>query len=126
VAALRTLAAAAGDAERASLLMQAGDLGGSLDAMLAALGDAAQPPAERARLQRAMLPVLHEVAVSMAVVQQRDMALQLLDRCRAVLDQGLLARWHLTRAEVFRTLRDLQAAEAELDTIRRLDERGGR
>lgn len=124
---LRAAAAAAGDpASAARLLMQAGDLGGAADAFIAALQTDQIGAAERVEVQRQLLPLVSEVAVSMAVVQQREMALALLERCRGVLSPAMLPRWHLTRAEVFRTLRDLPAAQAELDAIRDIEDGVGK
>ncbi len=123
VRALRAAAAEAGDpGQGARLLMQAGDLGGAVDAFVAAMQTDQLGPEARREVERQLLPVAHEVAVSMAVVQQRDMALALLDRCRAVLSPGMLPRWHLARLDVFRTLRDTAAANAELDAIRDIED----
>jgi hypothetical protein len=95
---------------------------GAADAFVAALQTDQIGPAERLEVERQLVPLVSEVAVSMAVVQQREMALALLDRCRGVLSPAMLPRWHLTRAEVFRTLRDMSAAQAELDAIRDIED----
>jgi hypothetical protein len=62
---------------------------------------------------------VHEVALAMAVVQQRDPALQLLERCRAWLtDKSDIEIWHLARYEVLQALNEHAEALDELEALR--------
>jgi hypothetical protein len=124
---LRAMAAQAPTpAQRARLLEHAGDLPGAIAALAQALEDTAGAEA-RAELVRELLPLVHEVALAMAVVQQRDPALQLLEVCRRWLQSAdEMQRWHLARVEVLRALADETAAMRELELLRDLATGGPR
>ncbi len=112
--------------ERARLLQHAGDLVGAIDALTQAIETTADP-ALRERSVHELLPLLHEVSLAMAVVQQRDAALQLLDRCRKCLTVTLdIQAWHLIKVEVLRALQDNAGAQLELDALRGLAGEAGK
>jgi outer membrane protein assembly factor BamB/tetratricopeptide (TPR) repeat protein len=121
VRALRARAAAAADPfERARLLQHAGDLPAAIETLLTGIA-ASTDSAQQQRGVRELLPLVHEVALATTTVQQREPALLLLDRLRAVLTaREDVEAWHLTRIEVFRALHDESAAAAELNTLRAL------
>lgn len=124
--ALRERAAAAAPAERARLLQHAGDLPGAIEALAEAL-QGTSDDAERERLAGAMLSLVHEVSLAMAVVQQGEPALQLLERCRQWLTRAEdVQAWHLARIEVLRALGDHGAVQAELRALRTLATAGPR
>lgn len=105
--------------ERVRLRMHAGDLAGAVEDAGAALEQPGLAAADKVALLAQIWPVVHEVAVSHAAVQQRDAALQLLDRARRWLDRGNdIEQWHLARIEVLRALGDATAAQTELETLR--------
>lgn len=120
VSALRGLAERADDAfERARLLQHAGDLAGAIEALGRALDRSDLPADERTKMVRAVLPLVQEVALAMAVVQQREPALDLLQRSRGWLSSRPdIEAWHLTRYEVLQALNENAEALAELEALR--------
>jgi hypothetical protein len=121
--ALETLARSAADPlERAAYFAHAGSLMAAIDELTGALHEQGLVPDARARAEAELLRLLRDVATAAALLDQRQVALGLLDRCRPLFsDTKLVDRWHLIRIEVLRALRDAPAAQRELwDLERRL------
>ncbi|MEZ5966711.1 MAG: PQQ-binding-like beta-propeller repeat protein [Planctomycetota bacterium] len=120
VNALRAVAAREGEPfERARYLQHAGDLAGAIDVLGEQLDRTDLGADERTRLVREVLPLVQEVALAMAVVQQREPALDLLARCRRwLVATADVETWHLARYEVLLALDDTDAAAAELEALR--------
>lgn len=104
---------------RARLLQHAGDLAGAIDVLGQSLDGSDVVGDERGQMVREVLPLVQEVALAMAVVQQREPALGLLQRCRGWLAAAAdIEAWHLARYEVLQALNDPAAAAAELEALR--------
>jgi len=120
VSALRAQAERAAEPlAKARLLEHAGDLAGAIDVLGQALDRGGLPAAARTEMVREVLPLVQEVALAMAVVQQREPALALLERCRNwISEKGDLEVWHLARYEVLRAVDDVGEALVELEALR--------
>lgn len=102
--------------ERASLLVQAGDLMGAIDALEAGLRDADE--AARPRIASRIVTLAREAALTMVTLGARGQALELLGRVRPHAEAGrLLGQWHLARLEAFKALQDEDAMRVERQAI---------